>query len=253
MEIPESLKSFWRERGLSCLDMAERDAKRVLTEFPEEVDIPEDSPHINQEPWRHHPKEVIIKYFYESFIKHFENVETDERLDPHEFQLYLQLKKLRTALRILELIDEVRTYLDPIERPLFSDFLDMRFHHGFRLGYEWGSVRGGDVITHPSTMEAWRSLVISNRVKKTRWADHNEPFERAITLADNLYRNGNISWHHEMVYFLMNEIEEFKSIQDGDEFENTKRKLLKEIGKLVKERYPERFYNPGEVKKGKQR
>lgn len=67
MQNGESLKNLWRDQALLWLEAAEQDAKRVLSEFSE-VDLPESSPQISQEPWRHHPKEALINFFFEWFI-----------------------------------------------------------------------------------------------------------------------------------------------------------------------------------------
>ena len=150
------------------------------------------------------------------------------------------------AIRLLDEAIFLRSYLEKANGGDFS--LACSFYN---LGFVHGGLFPGELATHHSTKVAWRALLSSYDVRKSSVHNKSELYQRARKLADDRYRDGDKKWHHEMVACLMEEIEEFKSIQDGDEYRKTKRRLLKDIANLTKEKYPDRFFLSGKSKKGK--
>ena len=211
-------------------------ARAVVEEFPEPAKGVSKREAIFSEYHRFHDK-----YSWE---EEGELVPQLSMLSKEEFKQYFMAEQAIWALQILNFVEEMKEK-EPDFTKLEPGFLGSRM---YIIGMWHAQIMGIDVMLDPAIMNKSRALLHGEIIKNSRWAQRNKPFRDALELADKLWSTGDTRMHHEMVAFLMEQIEEFRTIKDADEWQNNKRRLLKEIGRLAKTKYPERFFFPGNSK-----
>jgi len=181
-------------------------------------------------------KEIVLRDLHKGFLEYFGAGKGEEDMKPHDLKLWLEVEKGVMALDILKLCFELEAQTKETGVPDSA----LAF---YLAGFLHGCMNSGQLVTAPNTMEAWRSL-LSVSAQKKRWNVRNERFTGAVAMADELYRRGDPRMHHEMVDHLLNTHPAFQEIRDGDEYTSCRRRLLRELGRLAKEKYPDRFYSP---------
>ncbi len=165
-------------------------------------------------------------------------------LSPEDFKQYLMVERAILAVQILDTVKEMAA-----NGPDFTKLEPGRLGASmYFIGQWYGQIIEIDTMLDPGIMNKTRSLLHGELVKKSRWARHNKSFQDALEFANELWSTGDTRRHHEMVAFLMEQIEEFRTIEGADDWQSKKRRLLKEIGELAKTKYPKRFFLPGNSK-----
>ena len=162
-------------------------------------------------------------------------------LSPGDFKRYKELEQALWAFQIISSVEGMKKRNNDVSK-LESGYLGANMYF---IGQWYGMIIELADALSPDTMKRWRSLCASGDLKMSRWHERNRAFECASKLADDLWSKGDDRMHNYMVKYVLEQIKEFSSIRDANRYLGVKRSLLKKIGELAKEKYPDRFFNPG--------